>query len=122
MRRRCSTGYGDANDHGSNQLREATTIPIMLAVMPVESASESAMILTIFHVDIARPTKCRLARRERSGRWRDSNDAFGSSGHTKKSERRTSFPTHSDRCGGSSTGYRDDAMPAPLLRKHMRLG
>ena len=40
----------------------------MLAVMPIEIASESRMILAIFHFDIARPTKCRPARRERSGR------------------------------------------------------
>ena len=41
---------------GSSQLREATTTPVMIvAVMPVESASESMMILAIFQRDMSHP-------------------------------------------------------------------
>jgi hypothetical protein len=40
---------------GSSQLREATTAKVMLAVMPIEIASERRTILAIFQRDMSHP-------------------------------------------------------------------
>jgi len=117
-----STYESAESTYGSSQLREATTTTIMLAVMPIESATESTMILASFHFDIARPTKCHPARRERSGRRRACNDACGSPGIPKKSERRTPWRKRASTDAGTPHDHRSPhAIAVQALRRSGRV-